>query len=220
MFLLATQDSYSPARRRPKPLVNRPRPNRPRKHPNSLRRHFASRASRGSYHSEDDAYSQHRSATRSCTHSIPAPPSAVSSSLPPEPTEAPSPPFLDGDNLSSPSLPPSSPSSSSTPSSIVKNMSARSEYPTLDHPNPSKLPILTEGILTPDVASELGCLDYFGIKDTASGKQVSLAVASMRDGHMHDGISSDRDRLKALSFGDLLTLSLRPPSPKQERNRE
>ena len=85
-------------------------------------------------------------------------------------------------------------------------MTTQSEHASLDHTNPSKLPILTEGILTPRIASrfELGCLDYFGIKDTATEKQVPLAMASIRDGHIRDWINSDRDHLKTLSFSDFI----------------
>jgi hypothetical protein len=47
-------------------------------------------------------------------------------------------------------------------------------------------------------------LDYFGIKDTTAEKQVPLAMASIRDGHMRDWINSDRERLKSLSFADFI----------------
>ena len=132
-------------------------------------------------------------------------PSTVPSSLPSGPRDRASPPFVEDNRPSLPS-PPSPSSFSSSPSSIRSAMTTQSEHASLDHTNPSKLPILTEGILTPRIASrfELGCLDYFGIKDTATKKQVPLAMASIRDGHMRDWINSDRDHLKTLSFGDFI----------------
>ena len=85
-------------------------------------------------------------------------------------------------------------------------MTTHLEHALLDHSNPLKLPILTEGILTPQVALcfELSCFDYFSIKDTATEKQVLLAMASICDGHMRNWLNSDQECLKTLSFTEFM----------------
>ncbi|KIL55897.1 hypothetical protein M378DRAFT_90131 [Amanita muscaria Koide BX008] len=93
-------------------------------------------------------------------------------------------------------------------------------YAEFEQENPSKLPLLTEGKITPHMfyRFDKGCRDYFSVKDINKDvDQVHRAMAGIRDPSVSAWIHSNRTRLLALPFDDFMKdLQRRALSPDWE----
>jgi hypothetical protein len=71
----------------------------------------------------------------------------------------------------------------------------------------SKQPILHPGDITPAVMREFedSCMGYFENKEIADDKQVRKILSGLRNTHIKDWISTNRNRILSLSFDDFMT---------------
>lgn len=71
---------------------------------------------------------------------------------------------------------------------------------------PSKAPTITTGELNPEVLClwELGCKQYFHIKDIDADKQVSFVAWNLLDMHIQDWYGNNSDRFDAMNFKDFI----------------
>jgi hypothetical protein len=73
---------------------------------------------------------------------------------------------------------------------------------TVEQSSPSKVPILTAGDISPAVMRQFkhSCRNYFIHKNIIADDQVSLIIGGILDSRVSDWISTEHDRLIALSF--------------------
>jgi hypothetical protein len=77
----------------------------------------------------------------------------------------------------------------------------------VEQENPSKIPVLLKGDLTPTVMREYeqACLGYFDTRDVKPNKQVRKILAGFRDTRIQDWIAIHCDCFLTLSFKDFMT---------------
>ncbi|KAH7903811.1 hypothetical protein BJ138DRAFT_1020039, partial [Hygrophoropsis aurantiaca] len=83
-----------------------------------------------------------------------------------------------------------------------------SKNSTVEHVDATKPPILTAGILTPEVARawENACLQFFQQKEIPDDKQVQRIVWGMRDARLADWYLTNKVVIDALTFAEYMVL--------------
>jgi glycerophosphoryl diester phosphodiesterase len=81
-------------------------------------------------------------------------------------------------------------------------MPSQSKSASVDQDSPSKVPLLLLGDISPLVMCEYehACLGYFDTKDIGAEKQVRKILAGLRDTHIQDWVSINREHLLVLTF--------------------
>ncbi|KAH7917164.1 hypothetical protein BV22DRAFT_1026885, partial [Leucogyrophana mollusca] len=82
-----------------------------------------------------------------------------------------------------------------------------SKNATVEHHDPSKPPVLTVGILTPEVVRtfELSCRQFFQQKSVPDIEQVQCIAWGMRDVRLQDWYLNDKDEIDQYSFPQFMT---------------
>ncbi|KAH7903765.1 hypothetical protein BJ138DRAFT_1020111 [Hygrophoropsis aurantiaca] len=90
----------------------------------------------------------------------------------------------------------------------MSQTSYSSKNATVEHVDATKPPILTAGILTPEIARawENSCLQFFQQKDVAEDKQVQHIAWGMRDARLGDWYLTNKDEIDDLTFAAYMTL--------------
>jgi hypothetical protein len=78
---------------------------------------------------------------------------------------------------------------------------------TIEHPITKHCPILTGGDLTPQtiLLAENAFNKFFIAKNVKKADQVKLILGTFKDAHIHNWISTNRERLLKLSFKEFIT---------------
>jgi len=81
-----------------------------------------------------------------------------------------------------------------------------SSLATVDWDALTKVPILNAGNITPDVMHEYedDCINFFDAKEIPADKQVWKIPAGIKDHHIKDWISVEREALLALTFEEFM----------------
>ncbi|KAH7903753.1 hypothetical protein BJ138DRAFT_979514, partial [Hygrophoropsis aurantiaca] len=83
-----------------------------------------------------------------------------------------------------------------------------SKNASIKHADATKPPILTAGILTPEIARawENSCLQFFQQKDVAEDKQVQRVAWGMRDARLSDWYLTNKAQIDGSTFAEYMTL--------------
>ncbi|KAF7966713.1 hypothetical protein HWV62_37300 [Athelia sp. TMB] len=96
--------------------------------------------------------------------------------------------------------------SSPPPSRVHYSKMPKDNYAAVEQDNPSKVPVLTEGEISPSVLRtwEQCAIDFLENKEIADDKAVRKVSSGFRDQDVRDWLATNRDRLYALKFDEFM----------------